>query len=478
VLLADLIPLINLPTNPIGWLGLIVMFTVAVAVHELGHLFWAKRFGVGAEEFAIGFGKRLWWFEWGGTIYSIRALPLGGFVKIKGMIAALEEEEEQRRREEEAKGGGLAKSMVRSAVYETSLAVKDLALWKRLLIFGGGVINNVILGFLLFWVVASLVGLEKGPERQAIVGWIDAQSPAAMAGLERGDRILSVNDTPVPLFADFVEQVIGSEGSAEITLQRGEENFTLVWPAPPQGVESFLDQLMDPQPAHVIQVIPNAPAERAGLRNGDTILAVNGLGVPHWMDMQPLFEASAGQPVELLLQRGEESLTITVTPEFKEEIGRWTIGFLPGHPAVGVERLSAHEGLSWAWDRTEYICVETSVFIWNAITLQYSGAYIAENLGGPVQIFVWAYQASNQGLANFLFFAALLNVIIAYFNILPIPILDGGHCLINIIESVRRRPIPMHVLERVYFVFIALLVGLFLMLLAKDILANLWRFTG
>ncbi|MBN1478197.1 RIP metalloprotease RseP [Candidatus Sumerlaeota bacterium] len=478
MLLADLIPLINLPTNPIGWLGLIVMFTVAVAVHELGHLLWAKRFGVGAEEFAIGFGKRLWWREWGGTIYSIRALPLGGFVKIKGMIAALEEEEEERRREEEAKSGGLARAMVRSAVYESSLAVKDLALWKRLLIFGGGVINNVILGFVLFWVVASLVGLEKGPERQAIVGWIDAGSPAAQAGLERGDHILSVNATPVPLFSDLVEQVIESEGPAALSVQRGEELLSLVWPEPPQDVDSFLDQLMDPQPAHVLQVIPNAPAERSGLRNGDTVLAVNGIEVGHWMDMQPLFEASGGEPVELLVQRGEESLTITVTPEFKEDIGRWTIGFLPGHPAVGVERLSALEGLGYAWGYTELIFVETSLFLWKTITLQLSGEQIAENVGGPVQIFVMAYQASNRGFADFLLFAALLNMILAYFNILPIPILDGGHCLINIIESVRRRPIPLRVLERIYFVFFALLIGLFVTLLAKDILANLWRFTG
>jgi regulator of sigma E protease len=477
MLFADLIPLVNLPTNPIGWLGLIVMFSVIVAVHELGHLFWAKRFGVGAEEFAIGFGRRLWWREWGGTVYSIRALPLGGFVKIKGMIAALEEEEEHRR-EEEAEKGGIAKAMVRSAVYESSLAVKDLALWKRLLIFGGGVINNVILGFVLFWVVACLIGLEKGPERHAIVGWIGEDSAAEMAGLERGDRILTIEGEPVLLFSELVERVINSQGSAVLTVERGEGVLTLVWPEPPQDVDAFLDQLMDPQPAHVLQVIPNAPAERAGLRSGDTVLAANGIEVEHWMDMQPLFEASGGEPVDLLLQRGEESLTITVAPEFKEDTGRWTIGFIPGHPAVGVERLSALEGLSYAWGFTERICVMTSLFIWETLTLQLSGEQISDNVGGPVQIFVMAYQATSRGLADFLLFAALFNIIVAYFNILPIPILDGGHCLINIIESVRRRPISMRVLERVYFVFIVLLVGLFVTLLAKDIIANFWRFSG
>jgi regulator of sigma E protease len=479
--LTHLIPLAaNLPGSVVGWVGLIVMFSVAVAIHELGHLLWTKRFGVGCEEFAIGFGRRLIWREWGGTVYSVRALPLGGFVKIKGMIAALEEEEAEKRHREETETSGKAQEFVRSAVYESSLAMKDLALWKRLLVFGGGVVNNVVLAILCFVAVAMIFGLYSTVV-PPVIGWVSPGSSAAKAGFERGDHVLAVSGQSVEAYRGFEGLIGASRKPALVKLRRGEEIVALTWSGLPREYEDWLLQLQDTTPPLIAGIAPNSPAERAGLEREDLILAVNGVETPHWMDLQPILAAADGEPVDLLIRRGEQESSVTLTPEFKHYVtdqGRWTIGFIPGYPLGDREPQDILDSLQFAFDTTIRITVASYTFIFEALTFQLSFEEVSDNLGGPVMIFVLGYKHSTGGLEDFLWFAGVLNLILAIMNILPIPILDGGHCLINIIEGVRRRPIPLRVLERVYTVFFILIVGLMLTLVAKDIVANLWRVTG
>jgi regulator of sigma E protease len=466
----------------IGWSGIILMFSVAVAIHELGHLLWAKSFGVGCEEFAIGFGKRLVWREWGGTIYSIRMLPLGGFVKIKGMIAALEEEEQERKEKEasEVEEDAPRESFVRSAVFESSLAMKDLALWKRLLVFSGGVINNMILAFFLYAAGAHFIGLPPLREIPAEIGWVAEESSAAKAGFQRGDRVLAVDGEPVEDFTAFVRRSERAEGSALVTVNRGEETLDITWENPPENDAEFLEAILSPDPAQILIVIPNGPAERADLRRRDIIRMAGGVEIEHWMDLQPVLAAADGGAVDLLVERGDETFTVSVVPEFKEHVGkgRWTIGFYPGEPEGEPVPMSLAESLAWGLDRTLFVSAAILDFLWKAVTLQLSRGEVSDNVGGPVQIFVMAYGAANESLLEFLLFAAYLNIILGIMNILPIPILDGGHCLINIIESARRRPISLRVLERVYTVFFALLVTLMIVLVTKDVFSNLWRITG
>ncbi len=469
MLVANVIPLaVNLPTSAVGWLGLIVMFSVAISIHELGHLIWAKLFGVGVGEFAVGFGKRLAWCEWRGTVYSIRALPLGGFVKIKGMIPALEEEEERRR-------ASRVKDLVHSAVYESSLAMRDLALWKRLLIFGGGVVNNVLLAFVLLFVLAYALGVpvERAPN---IVGWVGADSTAEAAGFQRGDIFLSVNGEPVEDFYDAIVLGLDAEASAEFAVERGGETLTLIYDMPDDF--SAGRDLHWPQPPTVAQLHPNQPAERAGMREGDRVLAVNGHAVEHFLDLQPHFAASQGESVALLIARGAERLTLDVTPEHWPSMDRWLVGFFPGDPDLLPERLGFEGSLQYSVGKITAIVVGTLDLLWQIITLQLTANEIGDNIGGPIQIGVIGYQAAVQGLGHFLFIAAALNVALAIFNILPIPILDGGHCLVSVIESAWRRPIPLLVLERVYLVFFAFILLLAVTLVTKDIVANWWRFTG
>ncbi|NUP89003.1 MAG: RIP metalloprotease RseP [Candidatus Sumerlaeia bacterium] len=483
MLISPLIPLVNLPTSLTGWVGMILMFSVAVAIHELGHLMWAKWFGVGCEEFAIGFGKRLIAREWRGTIYSIRALPLGGFVKIKGMVAALEEEREEEERREAVARQGMTKEFVRSAVYESSLAMKDLALWKRLLVFSGGVINNVILGVLLFTLVAMTYGLRVPPPVPPVVGWVGADSPAAAAGFQRGDTVVAVEGQPVESFEDFAALIAQAGRPVQVEVQRAGQHHTLTWEDPPRTEEEWLTQLLDTTPPLIAGLFPNSPAERAGLRVEDLITAIAGIPVTHWMDLQAPLEAASGEPVEVQVLRGGEAFTVTLTAEFKDyvtERGRWTLGFQPGFPVEeGTEvRLNLGEALAFSAGRVLLFAELTYSFLWKMLTLQLSLQEVGDNVGGPVQIFVMSYQSSTAGLEEFLWFAGLLNVLLAIMNILPIPILDGGHCIINIIESLRRRPIPLPVLERVYALFFALIIALMVTVFAKDIIANWWRLTG
>jgi len=220
-----------------------------------------------------------------------------------------------------------------------------------------------------------------------------------------------------------------------------------------------------------------------GLRVEDLITAIAGIPVTHWMDLQAPLEAASGEPVEVQVLRGGEAFTVTLTAEFKDyvtERGRWTLGFQPGFPVEeGTEvRLDLGEALAFSAGRVLLFAELTYSFLWKMLTLQLSLQEVGDNVGGPVQIFVMSYQSSTAGLEEFLWFAGLLNVLLAIMNILPIPILDGGHCIINIIESLRRRPIPLPVLERVYALFFALIIALMVTVFAKDILANWWRLTG
>jgi regulator of sigma E protease len=480
--LPHLIPMaVDLPTNIVGWLGMIVIFSVAIIIHELGHLLWAKKFGIGAEEFAIGFGKRVFSFERGGTIYSVRALPLGGFVKIKGMIAALEEEQQEKERQEELAKGGLTKNLVRSAAYESSLAMKDLPLWKRLIVFAGGVVNNVVLGFFLFWILAGLVGVpvERIPDT---VGWVASGSSAQAAGFAPGDKILSVNGKPTEDFLEAVALVLkNKEGPSQVEIRRGDRTLTLTWSIPESEHEKFRldDEMLWTQPPTIMMLMPNQPAERAGLKVGDTVIAVDGHPVSHWMDMQPYFTATEGKrPVTLTVRRGDQTLDVDVTPEYWPSLGHYTIGFFPGDPNARPERLGLWGSLDYSISKITDICVGTLVLLGKILTFQMTAAEVSGQLGGPIAIGIMSYQAATQGLSQFLFIAGALNIALAILNILPIPILDGGHCLINIIESVRRRPIPLRVLERVYTIFLALIVALAATLITKDIVSNWWRLSG
>jgi regulator of sigma E protease len=436
----------------------IVSFVVAlgilVTIHEYGHYWVARKVGVKILRFSVGFGKSIWSTKWGpdDTEFTLAVIPLGGYVKM------LDERE------------GEVPEELRHRAFNTQ------SLGARTAIVVAGPLANLALAFVVYWIM-YMMGVS-GP--RPILGEVTENSLAASAGLRTGDEIQRVNGEPAPTWDNVFRQSISAilDGGS-ITIQvagaNGSDKDAILdlesISIDDLGRGDFFDKVgfrpfrptIEPK---IARVTADGPAALAGLRRGDIIVSADGEAIDDWITWVEFIRKSAARRVDVVLARDGTQMHIWLTPEKVtsdgEEIGRigaevdlTDIATVP----TGIERYGVFESIPRASERTGEVIVTTLKFIRKMVI----GEASVKNLSGPISIATFAGQSAKMGLPRFLEFLGLVSISLGILNLLPIPLLDGGHLMYYLLEFMMRRPVPESVQmisQQVGFVLLLGLMGL------------------
>jgi regulator of sigma E protease len=428
----------------------VVVLGVLIIVHELGHFFMARLAGVGVERFSIGFGPVLWRFRGKETEYCLSLIPMGGYVKMMGD-------------DENPLEGGKA------ATINPAKAFNGKPLIARFLIVFAGPAMNFVLAVLIAALMFTTIGRPVAP---AVVGRVTEGGPAAQAGLTTGERIVAVDGRPVLYWEDLARVVQSAGGRTLQVTIRGTavERTVALTPVQAKRKDLFGDDQTVWEigaapylPAAIGDTVAGDPADKAGLKPGDIVVAVEGQPVLSWDELAERIHQRAGQPTRFEVKRGTEAVSLTVTPkkgkipgpDGKEmEVG--LVGIRPGGAATMVRSnpVSAlWEGLVWSGDVT----VKTAVGLYKIVV----GQLDRSNIGGPIQIAKTAGEQARQGIVSLALFTAVISINLFLLNLLPVPMLDGGHLLFFAFEAVLGRPLSVRkreVAQQVGFALLMLLM--------------------
>lgn len=449
-------------------LATIVVLGVLILVHELGHFWAAKAVGVKVLRFSIGLGPRVAGFQRGDTEYVISAIPLGGYVKMSGMADEVMEKVE---------GGAVEAPRAPHAARRARTTDFDgKPVWARALVLSAGVIMNMIFAFAAYTTIAASWGSAEVAETR--LGYVDIASlpPGAesLAGLPAGARLTRVGDREVRLWSDVREGFLLAE-TETVTVETESPRMAVTVPVPgdPAARERLalaLDYWLE---AEVLDVAPGMPAARAGLRSGDRVLAVDGVAVDNWASLTREIMRRPGRATDFQVLRDGAIAEFTVTLASREERGPdgevTTIG-QAGITAPAPEFAYTPVPLGQAviigyrqtWATTEMILG----FLGDLVT----GNVSPRSVGSIVTIGSMSGQAAAAGIEMFLSFMALFSVNLAILNLLPIPVLDGGHLVFLGIEAVRGKALSLEQRLRWSQVGFVVIMGLMIWALSNDIL--------
>jgi regulator of sigma E protease len=402
---------------------LLITLGILVFVHELGHFLAAKLTRMRVERFSIGFPPRAFGKTIGDTDYCVSWIPLGGYVKISGMVDESFDTEHVGRPPEP---------------YE----FRARPIWARMLVISAGVIMNLFLAQAIFWGINYQRG--KTVWETTEIGYVAEGSPAASAALRAGDRVLRVNGTPIAnwdqIYSEIYLETLGSDLS--IDLLRDGSELRIVVPrdsVPDPGVRPF--GIIPPSTSVVISMVePGKPADRGGLKPGDILLALDSVPLRYDGRVRDIIRASAGRTLAVRYLRGTDTLLTEVTPNDEGKIGI-SYGARYSGPVTRVDYTLPQaflQGLQNVGDASMLLVRQVALMIGGKVS-------IAQSVGGPIRIAQVATQSAEMGLPAFLGTLALLSVSLAILNILPFPALDGGHLVFLIYEAIFRREIPVRV---------------------------------
>ncbi|SHI50874.1 site-2 protease. Metallo peptidase. MEROPS family M50B [Malonomonas rubra DSM 5091] len=427
----------------------ILMLGVLVFVHELGHFAVAKWCNVKVLRFSLGFGPKLVSKQWGETEYLICAIPLGGYVQMLGEGSGEHGEEAELTPEERRR------------------SFADQKVSRRLAIVSAGPLMNLILPFLILPIsFMSGVQMPTYLEEPAVIGHVIAESEAAKSGFMAGDQVLSVNQRAVESWNQTNKAFVNSAGDLlRFEVERDGKLLTLEIPEENNSLEGMQALgLLPMQQARVGGLADNMPAEKAGLQVGDLILQIGDQKIATWYDLKVVIQQYGGATVPLQLERAGQTISVELTPEQRDGEGDFLIGIAPMQQTE-VKRYgfvaAFEEGAKRTWELIEL----TVVFVQKL----FSGSVSAKNIGGPITVVQVAGQAAQTDLAAILSVLAFISIQLGILNLLPIPILDGGHILFNLIELILRRPVSIRVREMAQQVGIAMLLMLMVLAFYNDI---------
>ena len=395
----------------------LIVLSIVVAVHELGHLLVGRWCSIKAEVFSIGFGKVLWSrTDRQGTRWQVAALPLGGYVKFLGDM-------------DPASAGKADDSEI--APEERRHAFHNAALWRRTLTVLAGPVANFLLSIVIFFALG--LAAEK-PSDEPVIAAIQADRQDDVVGLEAGDRVLSVGGVDTATFGEVIDALSRTNGApTEAAVERDGRVVTI--------------EVRYVSPPVVTGLTADGAAVGAGIRPNDRLLVVAGQPVASAREVQLAIAAlPAGEPVEFRVRRDGEVLDLTLTPKLRERV----------HPRTGELEVIPFLGISMADTGVEPIMLPSTIGdaaeyavlrVWRIIAdtvlyireMLFHGADTSQ-LSGPIGIAKHSADAASQGWLQFLFFVAFVSTAIGLLNLFPIPVLDGGHLVFYLAEAIRGKP--------------------------------------
>ena len=424
--------------------GFIIVLGVLIFVHEAGHFLMAKLFRVRVLVFSFGFGKRLFGFRKGDTDYRVSLIPLGGYVRMAGDSP------------EENVAGNPDEFLSKPK-------------WQRFLILFAGPFMNIVIA-ISFIAFTAIVGFEEPITKPVIAGVLEGK-PGAKAGLQSGDRILSVKGEPVQDYYDVRVLISMNSGTpVEVVYDRGGDvRKTVLTPEKEQGEFGPIGRAGITFGAEPIVggVLPNTPAAAAGLRTGDTIVSANGKPTPSLEDFVTVSDELKTKPLPVEITRGSQRLQLTLAPIADEELAI-SRGILRQTKTI---QLGLVPALRYSVDEN-----------WKMLRLAMSALArlfrpegSVKELSGPVNIARIAGMAIQAGWLQTMKLMALISLQLGVMNLLPIPVLDGGHIMILLIEGAARRDLSLRVKERIQQLGFAALATLMLVVIYNDVIGNVLR---
>ena len=437
----------------------ILLLGPLIAIHEFGHYFVARKLGVKVLVYSIGFGPTLlkWTSKKSGIQYQLSALPLGGYVKM------LDEREGDVSEEDRPK------------------AFNRQHPWKRIAIVAAGPLVNLAFAVVLFWALF----LPQQEQLNTRVGYISPNTPAAAVQMQVGDKITAIDGTDVTTWEKLSFALVdraGETGSIQVQVERDEQLKTFALP-----IQHFLkDQTASPLdtlgftpyrpeiPAIISKLTDDGAAIRQGMKEGDQIVAIDGAKINTWFDVVKIVQASPEKLLKIDVLRDQKVVQLEVMPQAKRDSMGNTVGMLgvQNQPAK-VEipddykqliQYSPLQALVMAVDKTGQL----TTMILNSIVKMVRGLIGLDNLSGPITIAKVAGQSAEMGWGTFFSFMALMSVSLGVLNLLPIPMLDGGHLVYYFIELIRGKPVSEHIQLVGLKIGMALLGSMMLLALFND----------
>lgn len=449
--------------------ALIVTLGILVTVHEFGHFWVARRCGVKVLRFSIGFGKAVkTWVGKDGTEYVIAPIPLGGYVKMLG-------QEDTSMADLEA---------ITDAERQQSFSGKPLR--QRMAIVAAGPLANFLLAIVVFWGINVGYGLSG---TAPVIATVSAGSPAWDAGLRAGDEITAIDGVPTTLWQQVTMQLLerlGESGTLQIqaipageTAAREFKVALLNWQsdtAEPNPLGS-LGLVQYEIPAVIEGLVEGGAAARDGLVPGDRILEAVGQPVTGWVQWVQLVRASPDHPLEVLVQRGSDQVALTVVPDRVTAEDGSSMGSIGAfvqefdlYASLPPERIrevnynvftALIPAVQETWDK--------SVFVLDSMKKMLLGLISVKNISGPITIAQVAGDTATYGLEVYLGFLAVLSISLGVLNLLPIPVLDGGHLLYYTVEAVIRRPVPERIQAMGLQLGLLLISGVMVLAIYNDV---------
>ena len=435
----------NFQSAVIAILSVTVVLGVMIFVHEWGHFIAAKLSGVKVEVFSFGFGPRLFGVKRGDTDYRLSALPFGGYVRMAGDNPI-----------EERTG----------ADYEFLSKPR----WVRVVIACAGPAMNIIFAFLIFWGIFWLVGIpsEDYLRQPAQVAAVSHENPPA-SGVQSGDRIVDVNGVATPTWESVFEQLKNEQPNSAFTFTVAHNNtqqkLTGTIPPPPTTIDTVLGYPLIPAVADEIGI--GTPAERAGMHEGDKIIAMDGKPIVTWPQLVEGVRHSDGRPIQFTVLRDGKDISFDITPMRGMSIDGnsvWQVGVSP-KVQEKFERQSLVSAGKVATVQTTVGMKEIGMVLGGLFT----GKVKIRQLTSVVGIARESGRAAKRGPVDLIWLMAIISLNLGLLNLLPIPILDGGHVLMLAIEGVLRRDLSLAVKERFVQVGLVFLLGIFAFVMYSDI---------
>ena len=445
-------------------LAFVITLGILVSIHEYGHFWMARRCGIRVLRFSVGFGKPLLrWTDKRGTEFVVAAIPLGGYVKMLDEREAPVPEEDRHE------------------------SFNDKPVLSRIAVVAAGPLANFALAIVALWLMYMLGIKTVVPQ----VGSIEPGSPAAVAGLQPGDEIVSIDGDETPGWQQVNIALLSSMGDSrnlDVAVRSGEPGQLsnsalfhkqvpvqdwLVGDELPNPVTSLgVQPYSPPIPARLGQVVPDGAAEAAGLQTGDLVLSVDGEPVDDWTGWVQVIREHPGEMLSVELERQGQVITLDLMPALKEQDGQ-RIGYI----GAGVESVPWPDELirTLQYNPVSAIPMATGT-TWSLTSMTFEslwkmvvGLVSVKNLSGPITIAKVAGASLQSGLENFLYFLAMLSVSLGVLNLLPIPVLDGGHLLFYLVELVRGKPLSDKAQMIGLKIGVTLVMGVMMLALYNDL---------